>query len=123
MFPNRNLALKASNVAKLPGKCFACHRAAGPSNVMPNPVTLDRSASGSISLWETWLASHVLRNACTHRAHLGTLGTDTASCRPTDSPALSALCQRLALVCGVVWFLTHDMKTKKNNYLKIILIE
>ena len=32
------------------------------------------------------------------RAHPGTLGTDTASCRPTDGPALSGLSPRLAPV-------------------------
>mgnify|MGYP006997896923 CR=1 FL=1 len=60
----RNLVFRASNVAKLLGRCFACHDV-GPSNVIPNSAIFDHSASTSVSCCETWFASHVCKKTYT----------------------------------------------------------
>mgnify|MGYP000143751669 CR=1 FL=1 len=50
-------------MAKLPGEYCACHLTVGPSNDSPNSIVFYLSALDSIGRWETWLASHVSRNA------------------------------------------------------------
>ena len=78
-----NFSFKASNVAKLPDRCFACQRATGPSSVMPNSAILDRSASGSVNLCEhdllpMFVGTH--KRAPPHQDRPGTSDMGTAWC-------------------------------------------
>ena len=65
-------------MAKLSGKCFACHRATGPSNIIPNSAIMDYSATARHSLLPMSARNHT--HVPLHLGHLGTSSMGTTWC-------------------------------------------